>query len=94
MNYADVSGKWASVDVTEMKKFLESGANADAIGLASKDSTIYVTFDLTKAGLDSSGVKAKIKALRESGVPLYESAASTDVSPDYSSSSTVYMRVN
>lgn len=96
MNYADVSGNWASVDVDEMKKFLESGANADAIDLASADSgaTIYVTFNLDTAGLNSDGVKSKIKALRESGVPLYNAAATSTASPDYTSSDTVYMRVN
>ncbi len=95
MAYADKNAAWGEVDTAAMQAYLESGVAQEALTIeagTSPDTTIYIKYDGSVDIVDTK-IQEKLKDLRTpGGVPLYQSKGVA--SPDYSTGTTVYMKVN
>ena len=94
MVYADNNGSWAwavgTATSDDFKDYMDKGTETDKISVVSADEIIWLLYN--GAGIINTGVAEKLVDLRNSGVPLAGSAASTDTG--YTSGTSVYMRVN
>ncbi len=88
MAYADANGSWSPVSTDAMRAYLDSGTDRTNLSVTTTNNSADI-WVLYSADIPS-GVEAKLKALQESGVPIWKNTTPTS----YDGGDLVYMKVN